>query len=100
MTAELCSLWTPFGAIAAQFNHIAVILALATLESDGFDMRYHDLLVRTLAGCARARFPYDYFSSLSEVREDARRIIATDTDRSSAPTPSTQTQRYANGKNA
>ena len=54
LTAELCDLRAPFGGIAAQFNHIAVLLSLATLESDGFAMKYRELLVRTLAGCERA----------------------------------------------
>ena len=85
-SAEVCSLWTPFGGIAAQLNHITVLLSLATLESAGFAMKYHDLLVRTLADCARARFPFDYATALSEVHEDTRRAILVENARM-APTP-------------
>ena len=87
LTAELCELWTPFGGIAAQFNHISALLSLATLESAGFAMRYHDLPVRTLADCARARFPFDYLTALSEVHEDTRRAIMADTARPSFAPP-------------
>ena len=91
-SAEICSLWTPFGGFAAQMNHIAVLLSLATLESAGFAIRYHELLIRTLADCARARFPFDYYTALSEVHEDTRRAILTDSDRSG---PSNQANRPA-----
>lgn len=62
-------------------------------------MRYHELLARTLAGCARARFSYDYYTSLSEIHEDTRRAITTDTARSAATPKLEGHQRYAKGKN-
>ena len=107
ITAEMCSLWTPFGGLAAQFNHIAVLLTLATLESAGFAIRYHELLVRTLSDYARARFPFDYFTALSEIHEDTKRAINTDSTRpaSMAPPPANAQlytkggkNRYSNGK--
>ena len=75
IAAEMCHAWAPFGGIAAQMNHIAVLLSLATLESAGFAIRYHDLLVSTLADYARARFAFDYHTALSEVHEDTRRMV-------------------------
>ena len=99
MTAEMCSLWTPFGGIAAQLNHIAVLLSLATLASAGFAIRYHELLIRTLADHARARLPFDYFTALSEVHEDTRRTIATDSARASNQPPQKgNKQRSAKGQ--
>lgn len=71
--AEMCNDWTPFGGLVAQLNSIAVILSLASLESAGYAMRYRELLVTTLKDFARARFPCDYQSALSEVHEDTRR---------------------------
>ena len=81
MTAEMWPIWTPFGGLAAQFNHIAVILTLAKLGSAGFAICYHELLVRTLADYARARFPFDYYTALSEIHEDTNRAINTDSAR-------------------
>ena len=97
MSAGLCSLWAPFGGIAAQFNHIAVLLSLATLESAGFSLRYHELLIRTLADCARERFPFDYFTALSEIHEETRRAITSDTARTT-PTPQSEHSRSSKGK--
>ena len=97
LSAELCSLWTAFGGIAAQFNHIAVLLSLATLESAGFATRYHALSVRTLADCARARFPFDYHAAPAEIREDTLRAITTDIARS-VTTPQNEAQRRSKGK--
>ena len=99
MTAEMCSLWTPFGGIAAQLNHIAVLLSLETLESAGFAIRYRELLIRTLADHSRTRLPFDYFAALSEVHEDTRRTIATDSARASNQQPQKgNEQRSAKGK--
>ena len=86
-TAEMCTLWTPFGWIDAQLNHLAALLSLATLEGAGFAARYHELLIRILADRARARLPFDYFTALSEVHEDTRRTIATDSARASNQPP-------------
>ena len=84
-SAEICSLWSPFGGFAAQMNHIAVLLSLATLETAGFAIKYHELLIRTLADCARARFPIDYYTALSEIHDDTRRAILTENIRSGQP---------------
>ena len=97
MTAELCSLWQPFGGVAAQFNHIAVLMSLATLESAGFALRYHELLIRTLAETARARFPFDYYTALSEVHEETRRAITSDTARP-PPTPQNEAANHSNNR--
>ena len=71
-------MWTPFGGISAQFNQLAAILSLGTLESAGFPIRYRESAIRTLSVYARARFPFGFFDALSEVREDTRRTIADD----------------------
>ena len=97
----MCSPWTPIGGIAAQLNHVAVLLSLATLESAGFALRYRELLIRTLADHARARFPFDYSTALSEVHGDTRRVIATDSARASYQPPSKWTkQRTGKGKSS
>ena len=76
--AEMDNAWTHFGGLAAQLNHISVLLSLASLETAGYAIRYHDSLVSTLAECARARFPIDYHNALSEVHDDTRRALARD----------------------
>ena len=65
LSAELCTLWTPLGGIAFQFNRIDVLLSLATLEGGGFATRYRDLSVRTLA--VRARVSLSLSSSAFRV---------------------------------
>ena len=98
ITAEMCSLWTPFGGIAAHLNHVAVLLSLSTLESAGFAIRYRELLIRNIADNARARISCDYFATLSKVREDTRRAITTDGARSpNQPLPKGAKQRSRKG---
>ena len=46
--AEIVGAWTPFGGLAAQLNHVAVLLSLASLENAGHAIRYHELLVKRL----------------------------------------------------
>ena len=75
---EMCNAWAPFGGLASQLNHVAVLLSLATLENAGFAMKYHDLLVTTLSEYARARFPCDYRAMLSEVNEETCRAVTRD----------------------
>ena len=60
-------------------------------------MRYRELLIRTLADCARARFPFGYFTALSDVREDTRRAINTDGARPNAPPLQANARRNAKG---
>ena len=100
--AEMCNAWSPFGGLAAQLNHIAVLLSLASLESAGYAIKYHDLLVTTLADFARARFPCDFHSALSEVHEDTRRALARETatpqGRPNAPAASNEGYRPPKGK--
>ena len=101
--AEMCNAWTPFGGLATQLNHIAVLLSLATTESAAYAIRYHNLLVATLADYARARFPFDYHTALSDVHEDTRRAILRDNTapnaRSIAPAPNGQLpQKSSKGK--
>ena len=98
VSAEMCSLWTPFGGIAAQLNHLTVILTLATPESAGFAIRYHELLIRTLSDHARARLPFDYFTALSEIHDDTRRAISTDGARASVPASTNNAQRNPKGQ--
>ena len=99
IAAEMCHAWTPFGGIAAQLNHIAVLLSLATLENAGFAIRYHDLLVSTLADFARARFTSDYHTALSEVHEDTRRAVTRENNApKTAPTTATPTQGKGKGQ--
>ena len=76
IAADMCNAWAPFGGLAAQLNHIAVLLSLASLETAGYAIKYHELLVTALADFARARYPCDYHSALSEVHEDTRRALA------------------------
>ena len=99
LSAEICSLWTPFGGNSAQINHIAVLLTLATLESAGFAIKYHELLIRTLADCARARFPFDYHAALSEIHEDTRRAILNEHARGIATPQRFGNQRFPKGNN-
>ena len=86
--AELCNAWAPFGGLAAQLNHIAVILSLATLENAAYAIRYHETLISALADYARARFPFDYHSALSEIHEETRRLLLRDTANNLAGFPS------------
>ena len=98
IAAEMCSLWTPFGGVAAQFNHIAVLLTLSTLESAGFAIRYHESLIRTMADYARARIPFDFFTALSEIHEDTRRAITADSTRVVATFPKSASKANGKGK--
>lgn len=70
------TLGPPFGGIAAQLNHIAVLLSIATLENAGFAIRYRDLLASSLSDYARPRFPFDYHTALSDIHADTRRAVA------------------------
>ena len=96
--AEMCHAWKPFGGIAAQLNHIAVILSLATLESANFAIRYHDLLASTFADFARARFSFDYHTALSEIHEDTRRAVARENASLSNTAPPVQGSPQRSGK--
>ena len=58
-SAEMANAWTPFGGLSAQFNHIAVLLSLASTESAAYAIKYHDSLVNSLAEYARGRYPFD-----------------------------------------
>ena len=82
--AEMCNAWPHFGGIADRINHRAVLLSLATQASDGSAIRHRELLVRTPADCARARFPIDYHTALSDVHGAARRAITQDSARNAA----------------
>ena len=75
-SAEMCNAWTQFGGLAAHLSHFAVILSRASLESAGYATRYRELRATTLADYARARFPIDYHTALSEVHEDTRGALA------------------------
>ena len=81
--AEMCDAWAPFGGLVAQLNHIDVLLSLASLENAGYAIKYREIIATTLSDFARARFPCDYHSALSEVHEDTRRALA----RGAAPAP-------------
>ena len=101
--AEMANAWASFGGIVSQLNHIAVLLSLASLESAGYAIRYRDLLATTLADCARARFPMDYHTALSEVHDDTRRALLRENTTVAArfnPTSSTNEpyQRFPKGK--
>ena len=98
IAAEMCHAWTPFGGIAAQLNHIAVLLSLATLESAGYAIRYHDLLVSTLADYARARFAFDYHTALSEVHEDTRRMVTREGPNASTHPPTAPNKGQGKGQ--
>ena len=83
-----------------------MLLTLAILESDGFAIRYRELLIRTLSDQARARLPFDYYTALSDIHEDTRRAITADSVRSFVPAvtgnPPRNTkgqQRQRNGRN-
>ena len=91
--AKMCNDWaTLWGGLAAQLNHIAVFLSIDTTESAAYAISYHNPLASTLADYARARFPFDYHTALSDVHEDTRRSILRDTApppfRPNAPLPS------------
>ena len=85
ISAEICNAWSPFVVLVAQMNHIAVILSIASIENSAFAIRYHDLLIASLADFARARFPFDYHSALSEIHEDTRRLAMRDNANTTAP---------------
>ena len=76
-----------------------MLLTLETLESAGFAIRYHELPVRTLADCARARFPFDYYTALSEIHEDTKRAITSDTARNAAGSSGQNAHWIPKGKN-
>ena len=102
--AEMCNAWTPIGGLATQLNHIAALLPLATLESAAYAIRYHNLLVATLADYARARYPFGYHTALPDVHDDARRAILRDNAqppvRFTAPLASGPNQKPPRGNNA
>ena len=64
--------WTSSGGIDAQLNHIAVLLSMETLESDGYDIRHRELLAETPPDHDRDRFSFDYHTALSGAREETR----------------------------
>ena len=93
---DMCNAWAPFGVISDKVNRPAVLLSLAILANAGPAVRYRDLLVRTIADCARPRFPCDYHTALSDVHDDARLVISNDSDRRASPAECAR--KYAIGK--
>ena len=50
-------------------------------------IRYREMLILELVGCARARFPYEYYTDLSELRDEARRAPLSDNNRNAKQAP-------------
>ena len=99
----MCHAWTHFGGLVAQLNHFALLLSIASTESAGYEMRYRETLVTTLADYARARFPINYHQSLSELHEDTRKAMTREGTAVSgrftnASSNSKNSQRFPKGK--
>ena len=52
---DICGAWSTFGGIAAQFNHLSIVLQLATVENIASALLYDSLLSSHLEELARAR---------------------------------------------
>ena len=52
---DICGAWSTFGGIAAQFNHLSIVLHLATVENIATALLYDSLLSAHLEELARAR---------------------------------------------
>ena len=52
---DICGAWSSFGGIAAQFNHLSIVLRLATTENIESALLYDSLLSAHLEELARAR---------------------------------------------
>ena len=52
---DICGAWPTFGGIAAQFNHLSIVLRLATVENIASALLYDSLLSAHLEELARAR---------------------------------------------
>ena len=52
---DICGAWSTFGGIAAQFNHLSIVLHLATVENISSALLYDSLLSAHLEELARAR---------------------------------------------
>ena len=52
---DICGAWSTFGGIAAQFNHLSIVLHLATVENTASALPYDSILSTHLGDLARAR---------------------------------------------
>ena len=101
--AEMRRAWAGFGGLVAQLNHLALLLSIASLETAGYAMRYHEMLVTTLADFARARYPIDFHLALSEIHDDTRKALLMENTAVNGRFPnassiSENTQRFPKGK--
>ena len=53
--ADICGAWCSFGGIAAQLNHLSIVLHIATTEAVGIALTYDQLLKSHLEELARSR---------------------------------------------
>ena len=54
-TADVCGAWSSFGGLAAQLNHLSIVLHIATTETIGTALVYDSLLSSHLDELARSR---------------------------------------------
>ena len=55
LAADICGAWTAFGGIAAQLNHLSIVLHIATTEAIGTALTYDSLLKAHSEELARSR---------------------------------------------
>ena len=79
LTCDLTGAWADFGGVAAQFNHLAIVLGLTASDHAGIAVTYDFLMRHSIQKLAKGRSERtDYFGLLSTINRDLRADIVAD----------------------
>ena len=85
-TGDICSAWSNFGGLAAQFCMLSAVIHLAVVETAAFAIAYDaELRGRTQRLARRRDTQVDFAKMLSEENEDVKRYLEIDLGKGKAP---------------
>ena len=76
ITADLCRAWGPFGGLAAQISHFAILVSISSEGDWNYAILYHMERARLLADSARARIPLVFRRYLFGIKGEVCEMIS------------------------